>query len=223
MQESMPEDVSGTSSFSRPNLLAGQQFPPPPQQDRSRRKREALLDAALEMFAEYGYERASVEAIARRAGVAVGAFYQHFTSKRQILLVLMDRLLEEVEGVMAPTPGEVPTDMRSLIRSTLRQGLTVDWAYRGAYRAWREAALVDDELRAWQLAVEQWAANRLIMLLRALSQAPHARVVAHVENLGWALSLLFWRLAEEALPEPDALIETLTDMIYHTLFEDVAD
>jgi AcrR family transcriptional regulator len=223
MQESMPEDVSGTSSLSRPNLLAGQQFAPPPQQDRSRRKREALLDAALEMFAEYGYERASVEAIARRAGVAVGAFYQHFTSKRQILLVLMDRLLEEVEGVMAPTPAEVPTDMRSLIRITLRQGLTVDWAYRGAYRAWREAALVDDELRAWQLAVEQWAANRLIMLLRALSQAPHARVVAHVEDLGWALSLLFWRLAEEALPEPDALIETLTDMIYHTLFEDVAD
>jgi AcrR family transcriptional regulator len=223
MQESMPEYVSGTSSLSRPNLLAGQQFPPPPQQDRSRRKREALLNAALEMFAEYGYERASVEAIARRAGVAVGAFYQHFTSKRQILLVLMDRLLEEVEGVMPPTPSEVPTDMRALIRSTLRQGLSVDWAYRGAYRAWREAALVDDELRASQLAVERWAANRLIMMLSALSLAPHARAVAHVEELGWALSLLFWRLAEEALPEPDALIETLTDMIYHTLFEDAAE
>jgi AcrR family transcriptional regulator len=209
-------------SFARPDLLAGQQFPPPPQQDRSRRKREALLQAALEMFAEHGYERASVEAIARRAGVAVGAFYQHFTSKRQILLVLMDRLLEEVEGVMAPTPGEAPAGVRALIQSTVRQGLTVDWAYIGAYRAWREAALIDDELRALQSAVEQWAASRLIMMLQALQLAPHARPIAHVEELGRALNLLFWGLAEEALPEPDALIETLTDMIYHTLFEDAA-
>jgi AcrR family transcriptional regulator len=223
MPESTPEHVSEYSSFTRPNLLAGQQFPPPPQQERSRRKREALLRAALALFAEHGYERASVEAIARRAGVAVGAFYQHFTSKRQILLVLMDRLLEEVEGVMAPAPGDVPGAMRSLIRSTLRQGLTVDWAYRGAYRAWREAALIDEELRGLQLAVERWAASRLIMMLRALQMAPHARAVAHVEELGWALSLLFWRLAEEELPEPDALIETLTDMIYHALFEDAAE
>ena len=219
----MPGSPPEHSSFARPDLLAGLMFPPPPQQERSRRKREALLSAALAMFAEYGYERASIETIARRAGVAVGAFYQHFTSKRQILLVLMDRLLEEVDGVMAPTPSEVPTDMRSLIQNTVRQGLTVDWAYMGAYRAWREAARVDDELRALQQAVEQWAANRLIMMLRALSQAPHARVVAHAEDLGWALSLLFWRLAEEALPEPAALIETLTDMIYHTLFEDAAE
>jgi AcrR family transcriptional regulator len=219
----MPASPPEYSSLERPDLLAGQQFPPPPQQERSRRKREALLQAALEMFAEHGYERASVEAIARRAGVAVGAFYQHFTSKRQILLVLMDRLLQEVEGVMAPTPGEVPTGMRSLIKSTVRQGLTVDWAYMGAYRAWREAALVDDDLREKQLAVEEWAASRLIMMLQALQLAPHARPVAHVEELGRALSLLFWRLAEEALPEPDALIETLTDMIYHTLFEDTAE
>jgi AcrR family transcriptional regulator len=219
----MPASPPEHSSLERPDLLAGQQFPPPPQQERSRRKREALLQAALEMFAEHGYERASVEAIARRAGVAVGAFYQHFTSKRQILLVLMNRLLEEAEVIMAPTPGEVPTDMRSLIKSTARQGLTVDWAYMGAYRAWREAALVDDDLREKQLAVEQWAASRLIMMLQALQLAPHARPVAHVEELGRALSLLFWRLAEEALPEPDALIETLTDMIYHTLFEDTAE
>jgi len=219
----MPASPPEHSSLERPDLLAGQQFPPPPQQERSRRKREALLQAALEMFAEHGYERASVEAIARRAGVAVGAFYQHFTSKRQILLVLMNRLLEEAEVIMAPTPGEVPTDMRSLIKSTARQGLTVDWAYMGAYRAWREAALVDDDLREKQLAVEQWAASKADMMLQALQLAPHARPVAHVEELGRALSLLFWRLAEEALPEPDALIETLTDMIYHTLFEDTAE
>src|SRR5207244_387551 len=75
----------------RPDVLAGQQLPPAPQQERSRRKRDALLQSALALFAERGYEQTSIEDIAHQAGVAVGGFYQHFTSKRQILLVLMDR------------------------------------------------------------------------------------------------------------------------------------
>jgi AcrR family transcriptional regulator len=216
----MPESTPDDSQFARPNLLSGQHFPPPPQQDRSRRKRDALLRAAVKLFAEHGYERTSIDSIAQLAGVAVGAFYQHFSSKRQILLVLMDRLLGEVEGVMAPAPNESPADMRSLIQNTLRQGLTVDWAYRGAYRAWREAALVDDELRALRLEVERWAAVRLTMLLQALQLAPHARNVAHIDELGWSLSVLFWRIAEEELSEPNALIEAIGEMVYHTLFED---
>ena len=38
----------------RPDLLAGQQFPPPPKQKRSRQKRDALLQSALALFAEVG-------------------------------------------------------------------------------------------------------------------------------------------------------------------------
>ena len=83
----------------RPDLLARQQLPPAPQQERSRRKREALLEKALALFAERGYEQTSIEEIAHAAGVAVGGFYQHFTSKRQLLLVLMDRLLQDVSGL----------------------------------------------------------------------------------------------------------------------------
>ncbi len=81
----MPEP--GTAG--RPALRAGQRLPPLPQQDRSRRKRAALLAAALALFAERGYEATSIEEIARRAGVAVGSFYQHVASKRQVLLVLI--------------------------------------------------------------------------------------------------------------------------------------
>src|SRR5258708_10793939 len=94
MPKSEPEQE--WTPHARPDLLAGQELPPAPQQERSRRKREALLEKALALFAERGYEQTSIEEIARAAGVAVGGFYQHFTSKRQILLVLMDRLLQAV-------------------------------------------------------------------------------------------------------------------------------
>src|SRR5215471_5368697 len=80
----------------RPNLLAGEDLPPAPVQERSLEKRARLKAAALALFGERGYEGAAIEEIASRAGLAVGGFYQHFRSKRQLLLALMDELLEKL-------------------------------------------------------------------------------------------------------------------------------
>lgn len=55
------------------------------------RTHENLLDAGLAVFADRGYGAASVEEIARRAGVSVGSVYAHFTSKEKLFLALMER------------------------------------------------------------------------------------------------------------------------------------
>ncbi|MGW2086749.1 TetR/AcrR family transcriptional regulator [Streptomyces sp. NPDC001880] len=47
--------------------------------------RERLLDAARQLLAEGGYPAASISALARRAGVAAGSVYNHFTSKQELL------------------------------------------------------------------------------------------------------------------------------------------
>jgi len=46
---------------------------------------EQIVDAARELFADAGYEATSIAAIARKVGVADGAIYRHFESKRDIL------------------------------------------------------------------------------------------------------------------------------------------
>ncbi|MGC1967076.1 MAG: helix-turn-helix domain-containing protein, partial [Candidatus Acidiferrales bacterium] len=81
------------SVAARPNLLAGEKFPAQPVQQRSLAKRARLKDAGLALFGEKGYEKTSIDEVAQRAKLAVGTFYQHFHSKRQLLLVLMDELL----------------------------------------------------------------------------------------------------------------------------------
>lgn len=204
----------------RPDLLAGQRLPPPPRQERSRRKREALLTAALALFAERGYEATLIEEIARRAEVAVGGFYQHFSSKRQLLLVLMDQLLAEATALTSQGDMAAPASPRDAIADLVRRGLRVDWAYAGAYRAWREAAVGDAEVRALHRDVEEWTAGRLALLVRALLQAPGARPSVDVPTLSWALALLFWRLAETPLEDADAVVASVTDLIYHALFLD---
>ncbi|TMD58085.1 MAG: hypothetical protein E6I91_21790 [Chloroflexi bacterium] len=69
----------------------------------------------------------------------LAGFYQHFASKRQILLVLMDRLLQEASMLTLEAKSAALPDIRDGIARLVRQALAVDWAYAGAYRAWREA------------------------------------------------------------------------------------
>lgn len=63
-------------------------------------KREAILRAAIRVFAHNGYFNSKVADIAREAGVADGTVYLYFKSKEDILHSVFDRNMEEaiVEG-----------------------------------------------------------------------------------------------------------------------------
>lgn len=53
------------------------------------------MDASLKVFSEKGFDRASIEDIAKEAGYTKGAFYVHFSSKEELLLKLMENRLEK--------------------------------------------------------------------------------------------------------------------------------
>ena len=52
--------------------------------------RQAILDAAREVFGELGYETATVRDIIRRAGLAAGTFYNYYRSKEEVFAALSD-------------------------------------------------------------------------------------------------------------------------------------
>jgi AcrR family transcriptional regulator len=58
---------------------------PRPMRADARRNYERLLSAALAAFAEHGADDASLEEIARRAGVGIGTLYRHFPTRRALL------------------------------------------------------------------------------------------------------------------------------------------
>ena len=180
------------------------------------------MQAALGLFAERGYEATTIEEIAHQAGVAVGGFYQHFASKQQLLLVLMDNLLDGIKDLSDQCAIDNTSEIRSSIERVVRQGLLIDWAYVGAYRAWREATALNGELRTLHEQLEQWTAQQIEHMLHTLLQIPGARKDVDVTALAWIVSLLFWRLAEVPLQEPDTVVSTITYMLYHTLFIDGA-
>ena len=70
--------MSGTSGAKEPRRrLSGSE------------RRRAILDAGMRVFAERGYERASMREIARSAGITTPVIYDHFSSKRELQTALL--------------------------------------------------------------------------------------------------------------------------------------
>src|SRR5256712_13656393 len=58
-------------------------------------KRDAILRAAIDVFAERGFFNAQVADVARAAGVAAGTVYLYFKSKDDLLVSIFDRSMRE--------------------------------------------------------------------------------------------------------------------------------
>jgi AcrR family transcriptional regulator len=59
--------------------------------------RDGILDATERLLARYGYRKMTVEDIAREVGVGKGTIYLHFSSKEQIVLSHVDRIVERLK------------------------------------------------------------------------------------------------------------------------------
>ena len=62
-------------------------------QDQVQARRDQIIGAAAEVFAEKGYERATVKEVAARAEIAPGTIYLYFKNKHDLLLAIADRLI----------------------------------------------------------------------------------------------------------------------------------
>jgi AcrR family transcriptional regulator len=206
----------------RPNLLAGENLPSDPRQKRSADKREGLKEAGLGLFGEKGYESTSIEAIAQRANLAVGSFYQHYRSKRQLLLALMDELLEKLNQL--EFRPEAVADTRAVIRGLLSRSFAHDLRYLGVYRAWQEAALTDAGLARKQKQIHTWTTGRVAAVFERLAQLPGARKGLDLPGLARGMDAMFWSLLGQAArmpkPELERWVESCTHLIHHALFTD---
>jgi TetR/AcrR family fatty acid metabolism transcriptional regulator len=85
-------------------------------------KREAILRAAIDIFAERGYFNAQVADVARAAGVAAGTVYLYFKSKDDLLVSIFERSMRDglagSRAAIADLP-DPPERLRRLARGHL--------------------------------------------------------------------------------------------------------
>ncbi|MER6630396.1 ScbR family autoregulator-binding transcription factor [Streptomyces sp. NPDC000987] len=100
------------------------------QQERGKRSRESILQAAARVFDERGYDAASTNEILARTGLTRGSLYHHFPSKEAIATALVQAHAEALQ------PPERPVKLQSVIDLTLEfaQRLQYDPVLRASVR-----------------------------------------------------------------------------------------
>ncbi len=63
--------------------------------------REAILDATDVLLSRYGYQKMTIDDLAKEVGIGKGSIYLHFTSKEEIVLSHIDRIVEQLKGKLS--------------------------------------------------------------------------------------------------------------------------
>lgn len=199
---------------------------PEPKQERSKQTREKIIQAAITLIQEHGYEKTSSNDIASEAGVSVGSFYTYFVDKRQLLLVIFDRLADEFSRNIFETiePQHLfGKDVRANIRHSIATALDDQGKYLGLQRAIHELVVKDSEFAERRRAIMQRSISRLRNLI---SQAIKADFMRDVDpnDAAFIVHRVVFNLSVDYITgfcdfEKERAIDALTDMIYNYLFK----
>jgi len=178
---------------------------------RNERSRQAILDAALDLAAELGYQKLTIEAVAARAGVGKQTIYRWWPSKGA---VLFDALLARTQGAdgspgALPDTGDLATDLKTVLRATVAE--FADPAFAGPIRALTVELAQDPELaEQYQQRLDRPMRELKKARLRAAQEAGELRADADLEVL---VDLLFTPIAQRWLLRTGPLTPDYADAI----------
>jgi AcrR family transcriptional regulator len=185
-----------------------------PQQERSRARQRALLDAAEEILGEVGSDGLKMREVARRANLPIASVYHYFPSAPALIRMLVERMLDELRAILAQgvvraggaNPGEAEHALVAIIDAAgdfmeSRPTLPAVWgAMRGAPEL-RALDLADTEGNAQILAP---AINALLPRAPAEDVEPLALVI--IEGV-WSALQLGCELPPEKRPRVRAMLK----------------
>jgi len=165
-----------------------------PQQDRSRATRERLLESAVTLLSETGWNNTTVTTVAAHAGVSRGATQHHFPTRDDLFTAAIEHMtvarVDEVKATLA-APGEGQVPVREVLESIV--GIYTGPLFKAALQVWTAAA-VDPAVREHVIPLEQMVAREAFRLASTLlnidRENPRLRaIVAATLDLGRGLGL----------------------------------
>ena len=188
----------------------------------------ALKDAARRVFAQKGYLNAKITDITTEASRAAGSFYNHFTSKEDLLKGLLADLLAESDRNVIAADSQHSADFTD--RAAVRWHIAAYWRFYARHRveltALREAALVNAEFGAQIQALMNRDISHIRDHLdpitaagRTLPGRPEvvlAMLAGLLDGFGSQWQMSGGRFGDRRVDEDEA-IDALTDFVYRAL------
>jgi AcrR family transcriptional regulator len=198
-----------------------------PQQARSRRTREAVLEAAIHCFEEQGFDETTTALIARRAGIAVGTLYGYFRDKEEILLELLDTTVADVADLvierLSPEhwDGADPRDTARALIDTIFHSQRVR---PGLQRIMWERYFKDEAFRRPFEAIRSRARQAILDFASVLAARgllrdidPESASYVILNAVQWNATQVFLFGSDE---EIDARAEATADLVIRYVFRD---
>lgn len=165
---------------------------------RASRTRAAIIDAALRLFRERGFDDTTMRAVAAEAGVSVGNAYYYFASKEHLVQAFYDQAQHDHALAAAAVLGR-ERDLSVRVRGTLTAWVDVMEPYRGfAGKFFKNAAEPTSPLSPFS-AESSPARDAAIGLWREVLAGSDQRIpkvlAADLPELLWLYSMgivLFW-------------------------------
>lgn len=106
-----------------------------------RSMREYILDAAVQLFAEYGYHAAPLRDIARMAGIQAASIYHHYPSKQALLVEIMEKHMQRLNDSTERIIREY-TDPLQQLHEVIANHIRMHTTYKA------EFFIIDTEIRS---------------------------------------------------------------------------
>jgi TetR/AcrR family transcriptional repressor of mexJK operon len=111
---------------------------------RSERRRQAIIQAAAEVFLQHGYLGATTDEVAARASVSKQTLYKYFADKQHLFAeTILDTTVQVVDG------------LSSAVASTLQDAQDVRQALRDVANGWVRGLLQPEVLRLRRLVIAE--------------------------------------------------------------------
>ncbi|MCU1375241.1 MAG: hypothetical protein JWO68_2527 [Actinomycetia bacterium] len=190
---------------------------------------ELLLATAHDVFAERGYQAATVGAITSAANTAHGTFYLYFRNKEDVFAKVMESVVLEMYDHTWSVEHLSGASPRDVLERTLRGYLEVFVRHAGIWRCLLEGAFTTPSIEAAWRELRGGFVSRVGKSLTVLQERGLIRDVdpdVTANALGgmveWAATTQFvLRMPPVAETTFEETVATLTDLWYHALFTDV--
>jgi AcrR family transcriptional regulator len=199
-----------------------------PKQARSKQTREKIVQAAIKLFQERGFEKTTSNDIAADAGVSVGSFYVYFTDKRHLLLVIFDRLSDELfKNIFDQLKPEhlFGSELRPMIREAVARSIQDRQENRGLIRVISELVLKDAQFAERQKTLIQRSVSKLRELISLAHKAGRTWDI-DVDAAAFLVHRVVFDLSQDYIFgavefDRERAIDALTDMIDRYLYRPI--
>jgi len=140
--------------------------------------KELILETALSLFAQYGYEAVSTQQIAMSLGITKGALYKHYESKQAIFDSILERM-EKTDAISA-LDFNMPLDDEGPCNATIEDLIAYS---RAMFTYWTQDGFASRFRR--MLTIEQYKSERMQALMRQyLTEGPMEYVESILRRIG---------------------------------------